>query len=111
MSSLGGIGVLIGVGVLAYVLLQKLPQVNLGTNPIENKLIPQENKIIMGNNQTKVQGNVTPTLLTELQKSIPNLSGSQVTSLIHGGSINTGYRGTNGKYYSSYDEAKRNGAA
>ena len=103
MSSLGGIGVLIGVGVLAYVLLQKLPSVNLGVNPIENKLIQEDNKI-------KVQGSVTPTIITEIQKSIPNLSGSQVTSLIHGGSINTGYRGTNGKYYSSYDEAKRNGA-
>ena len=104
MSNLGGIGILIGVGVLAYVLLQKLPQVNLGTNPIENKLIQEDNKI-------KVQGSVTPTIITELQKSIPNLSGSQVTSLIHGGTIQTGYRGTNGKYYSSYEEALRNGAA
>ena len=101
MSSLGGIGVLIGVGVLAYVLLQKLPSVNL---PIENKLIQEDNKI-------KVQGNLTPTLLTELQKSIPNLSGSQVTSLIHGGSIQTGYLGTNGKWYKDIIDAARNGAA
>ena len=104
MSSLGNIVVLIGVGVLAYILLQKLPQVNLGTNPIENKLITE-------NNQIKVQGNITPKILNELQKSIPNLSGSQVSNLIHGGSIQTGYKGTNGKYYSSYEEAKRNGAA
>ena len=74
------------------------------TKPIQNKLIFEDNQI-------KSQGNLTPTLLTELQKSIPNLSGSQVSNLIHGGSIQTGYRGTNGKYYSSYDEAKRNGAA
>ena len=105
MSSLGGIGVLIGVGVLAYILLKKLPQVNLGVNPIENKLITE-------NNKTKVQGNVTPTIIQELQKSIPNLSGSQVTSLIHGGFVRTGgYLGLNGKWYSSYEEAKRNGAA
>ena len=103
MSNLGGLGILIGIGVLAYVLLQKLPQVNLGVNPEENKLISE-------NNQIKVQGNVTPTIITQLQKSIPNLSGSQVTSLIHGGSIQTGYRGTNAKVYSSYEEAKRNGA-
>ena len=102
MSNLGGIGILIGFGILAYVLLQKLPQVNLGTNPIENKLITE-------NNQIKVQGNVTPSIITELQKSIPNLSGSQVTSLIHGGTIG-GYRGTNAKVYSSYEEAERNGA-
>ena len=73
------------------------------TKPIQNKLIFEDNQI-------KSQGNLTPTLLTELQKSIPNLSGSQVTSLIHGGTIG-GYRGTNAKVYSSYEEAKRNGAA
>lgn len=43
-----------------------------------------------------------------------DIEGSQISNIIHGGSIeNTicGYRGTNGKCYSSYEEAKRNGAA
>ena len=104
MSSLGGIGVLIGIGVLAYLIIKQMPHVNQGINPIQNKLIQEDNQI-------KVQGNVTPSIVTQLQKSIPNLTGSQVTGLIHGGSIQTGYRGTNGKYYSSYDEAVRNNAA
>jgi hypothetical protein len=103
LSNTGGILLLIVGGIAIYYVLSK-------SNLLNQKLIP-ENKVITENNKISVQGNVTPDIVTQLKTIIPNLQGSQVTSLIHGGTINTGYRGTNGKYYSSYEEALRNGAA
>jgi len=92
LSNLGGIVILAIGGIIAYSIITKG---NLFNN-INNPVLPK---------------NITPNIITELQKSIPNLSGSQVSNLIHGGTINTGYLGTNGKWYADYATAKANGAA
>lgn len=116
MTNTGGIIILILGGLVLYYVAKKgIPnilnnKIISGTqNNIINKNIPD--KIIISDNKITVEGNITPNVIAELKNIVPNLQGSQVTSLIHGGSIQTGYRGTNGKYYSSYEEAKRNGAA
>ncbi len=52
---------------------------------------------------------VTPQLVSQLQ-SFGITDGGAITNIIHGGTP-CGYRGTNGKCYSSKEEAERNGAA
>ena len=102
MSNTGGILLLIGGGVLVYFLLKNGNLANLGINPI---MINEKNQTISLN----PKASLTPSIVETLQKNIPDLTGSQVTSFIHGGSIG-GYRGTNGKIYADYEDAKRNGA-
>ena len=80
-----------------------MANIGINQNPI---MINEKNQTI----SLKPNASLTPEILTTLQKNIPNLEGSQVTSFIHGGTIG-GYRGTNGKIYASYEDALRNGAA
>ena len=96
---------LVGGGILAYSLLKNVDLTNISPNKNSVIVNPENNTVSLNPNTS-----VTPAIVDTLQKNIPNLSGSQVTSFIHGGSI-SGYRGTNGKVYSSYEEALRNGAA
>jgi len=113
MSKIGGIILLIVGGFLVYTLLSKTKLANVGTDTIQNSStikISDNNAISLASTNKNIEPSVTPQVITQLKSIIPNLQGSQVSNLIHGGSINLGYKGTNFKYYKDYCEAWRNGA-
>ncbi len=121
---------LAGVGVIGYFAFTKMGS-KVDTQNIPNDSVngtstsTTQNTV---NNTTEIPVFISTTQGTVLNPKVPlneniinslntvfntQLQGSQVSNIIHGGSIENTicvYRGTNGKCYSSYDEAKRNGA-
>ncbi len=121
---------LAGVGVIGYFAFTKMGS-KVDTQNIPNDSVngtstsTTQNTV---NNTTEIPVFISTTQGTVLNPKVPlneniinslntvfntQLQGSQVSNIIHGGLIENTicvYRGTNGKCYSSYDEAKRNGA-
>ncbi len=103
-----GIAGVIGVGLIAYALL-KGKSANQTTSQSQPETTQSISIIPEIPDNADFAPTVTPDLLKEIQ-SFGITSGSAITNIIHGGTP-CGYRGTNGKCYSSFEEAQANGAA
>ncbi len=122
---------LAGVGAIGYFAYTKLNSKSVDTQNIPNQTLQgmtTQTTQNTENNTTEIPVFISTTQGTVLNPEVPlttdiigalnnifetDLEGSQVSNIIHGGSVENTvcvYRGTNGKCYSSYDEAKRNGA-
>lgn len=121
---LAGVG---AIGYFAFIKMgSKVDTQNIPNNSVNGTSTSTTQNTV--NNTTEIPVFISTTQGTVLNPKVPlneniinslntvfntQLQGSQVSNIIHGGSIKNTicvYRGTNGKCYSSYDEAKRNGA-
>ena len=114
MSKKAGLGVLgaLAVGIGLYYILKNQKQTNPVTITAPQITAPQNTtpqNTAPQNTEPKAEIAITPKIVSELQ-DLGITQGSAITNIIHGGTP-CNYRGTNGKCYSSREEAERNGAA
>ena len=82
--------------------IPKIPSLKLPTN--SNDIEQKATAISYDSSK-----DITPSIIKQIQ-SVFNLEGSDVSNIIHGGTIQTGYLGSNGKYYADACDAWRSGA-